>query len=337
MKSITRLSTLPAVLLAVLLLGACGRSPTSETVQTTQSGSQTSQPGLQASQSGFRASLEVPPEMSSGESAQLRFTLVNESDTDLYLLRWYTPLEGIAGDIFLVKRDGQVLPYQGILASRMPPTPDDYVALDAGASVSVAVDLAEGYDLSEPGEYTVKFLSPRISHVARSEAEMATTMEELGPVKIPCHEITFHRSGGQAMAPERIELVGYIRDLWEQDGQQMIAFDMVEWLTGQEAAEAMREDGICASTDADCQPPNPFYIRDLDNSLVAYPLSEMISITMQTLSHEPGGSLKPDEVIDLERFRQLPFEDSTSHLHSVPYWITLRGGFVASIREQYVP
>ena len=241
MKRFYRSGAFWAVLLAVLLLGACTWAPTGGTVGSSSGGSQTTEPGSQATQSGFRASLEVPPQTSSGESTQLRFTLVNESDARLYLLRWYTPLEGIAGDIFLVKRNGQVLPYQGILASRMPPTPDDYVALDAGASVSVMVDLAEGYDLSEPGEYTVKFRSPVISHVARSEAEMSTTMEELGTVQIPCHEITFHRTGGQTMTPERIELVGYIRGLWEQEGQQVMAFDQIEWLTGEEATQAMRE------------------------------------------------------------------------------------------------
>ena len=189
MRNFYRSGTCCAILLAALLVSACGVSPTNETVGGTQS-------GTQASQSGFRASLEILSEVSSGENVQLQFTLVNESDARLYLLRWYTPLEGIAGEIFAVKRDGQMIPYQGILASRVPPTPDDYVALDAGASVSVVVDLSEGYDLSEPGEYTVKFLSPRISHVARSEAEMATTMEELGPVQIPAHEITFNISGG---------------------------------------------------------------------------------------------------------------------------------------------
>jgi hypothetical protein len=199
------------------------------------------------------------------------------------------------------------------------------------------VDLAEGYDMSEPGEYTVKFLSPRISHVARSEAEMAATMEKLGPVQIPSHEITFNRSGGQATAPSETERMGYIRGLWEQDGQQMIAFDQAYWLTGEEAAKAMREDGLCASADPDCQPPNGFYIRNLGDSLDAYPLSERVSITMQTLSHEPDGSFKPDEPIDLERFRQLPCGDSTSHLHSVPYWIRLVDGLVTAIKEQYVP
>jgi hypothetical protein len=275
--------------------------------------------------------------MSSGESTQLMFTLVNESDIRLYLLRWYTPLEGIAGEIFRVKRDGQVIPYRGILASRMPPTPDDYVALDPGASVSVTVDLSEGYDLSEPGEYTVKFLSPKISHVARSEAEMATTMEELGPVQIPSHEITFNRSGGQATAPSEIERMGYIRGLWEQEGEHMLAFDQAEWLTGEAATNAMRDDGLCAGTDHDCQPPNGFYIRDLGDSLIAYPLSEGVSITMQTLSHKPDGSYKPDEPIELERFRQLPCGESTAHLHSVPYWLTLVGGSVTNIKEQYVP
>ena len=331
MRNFYRSGTCCAILLAALLVSACSASSTSETVGGTQSG------GTQASQSGFRASLEILSQVSTGENVQLQFTLVNESDARLYLLRWYTPLEGIAGEIFAVKRDGQMIPYRGILASRVPPTPDDYVALDAGASVSVVVDLAEGYDLSEPGEYSVKFLSPRISHVARSEAEMATTMEELGPVQIPCHEITFKLPGAQAVTPTGTELIGYIRCLWEQGGQRAMAFDQIEWLTGEEAANAMHEDGLCGSTDADCQPPNAFYIRNLEDTLVVYSLSETVSITMQTLSHEPDGSFKADEPIDLERFRQIACQDATLHLHAVPYWITLRGGLVTSIEEQYVP
>ena len=218
MKNFYRPGICSVILLAALLLGACSWLPARESIE----GSHTSQSSSQPWQSGFRASLEVPPQMSSGESTQLKFTLVNESDIRLYLLRWYTPLEGIAGEIFAVKRDGRLLPYRGLLASRMPPTPDDYVVLEAGASVSVAVDLSEGYDLSEPGKYTVKFLSPRISHIARSEAEMASTMDELGPVQIPCHEITFKLPRAQAAAPTGTELRGCIRGLWEQGEQHAI-------------------------------------------------------------------------------------------------------------------
>ena len=77
MKDFCRSSTFRAILLVALLVSACSWSPAGETVE--------------ASQSGLRASLEVPPQMSTGETTQLTFTLVNEGDIRLYLLRWYTP------------------------------------------------------------------------------------------------------------------------------------------------------------------------------------------------------------------------------------------------------
>jgi Tol biopolymer transport system component len=80
---------------------------------------------------------------------------------------------------------------------RGDPTSDAYVFLDAGASVSTTVDLAAVgetgspvYDFSEPGKYTINFISPKISHVARSEAELATSVDELGPVQMPSNEVT---------------------------------------------------------------------------------------------------------------------------------------------------
>jgi hypothetical protein len=120
----------------------------------------------------------------------LRFTLTNNSDTRLYVLKWYTPLEGLAGEILHIERDGQVIPYQGILASRDTPSPDAYVLLDAGKSVSAEVDLATAYDFAEAGEYTIEFLSPKSSHIARSEATMAKTLDDLGPVQMPSNRAT---------------------------------------------------------------------------------------------------------------------------------------------------
>jgi hypothetical protein len=131
----------------------------------------------------------MPARLSTGEHVNLTFTLFNRTDTRLYVLKWYTPLEGIAGEIFGVEHDGQALPYEGILASRAPPSPEVYVALDAGQSVSAVVDLAEAYDFSGAGEYTIEFISPRISHVARTESEMADEMADLGPVEMPSNRI----------------------------------------------------------------------------------------------------------------------------------------------------
>jgi hypothetical protein len=57
--------------------------------------------------------------------------------------------------------------------------------LEAGESVSAEIDLAEGYDFSQAGQYTIQFRSPRISQIAKTEAEKADSFEELGMIQIP--------------------------------------------------------------------------------------------------------------------------------------------------------
>jgi peptidyl-Lys metalloendopeptidase len=143
----------------------------------------------EALETALKATLELPATLPNGESVNLTFILVNDGDEVLFVLKWYTPLEGLAGEIFRVERDGQDIPYEGILATRGTPLSSDYVLLGAGESVSGDVDLATTYDFSAAGDYTVEFISPRISHVARSEADMAKTMDDLGPVQIPSNRV----------------------------------------------------------------------------------------------------------------------------------------------------
>ncbi len=143
----------------------------------------------------LEAILEVPATLPGGEAVNLRFTLVNNTDSELYVLKWFTPLEGLGGEIFRIERDGEAIPYEGPLALRGDPTPDAYVLLGPGESVSAEVDLATAYDFSKAGEYTIEFLSPSISHVARTEAQMAKTMDDLGPVQIPSNVVTIEIGG----------------------------------------------------------------------------------------------------------------------------------------------
>jgi hypothetical protein len=115
---------------------------------------------------------------------------VNDSNEDLYVLNWFTPLEGLGGDIFRVRRDGTTVRYQGPLAERAEPTREAYTLIEAGEAVWAEVDLTRAYDLSVPGNYTIAFNSPRFSHIARTEAEMASTYDELGPITIASNEVT---------------------------------------------------------------------------------------------------------------------------------------------------
>jgi heat shock protein HslJ len=138
-----------------------------------------------AQESGLVASLEAPESPTSGTVVHVRFTLTNTLSEGLFVLEWFTPLEGLAGDIFRVEREGVELTYRGKMVKRAPPTAEDYVWLDAGGSISAEVDLAEGYDVSQAGQYAVQFRSPRLSHTAKTSAEQAASLDGLAMIQIP--------------------------------------------------------------------------------------------------------------------------------------------------------
>jgi hypothetical protein len=143
----------------------------------------------ESQESDLTAKIDVPTSLNSGVIVMAVFTLTNTSSDGFYVLKWFTPLEGIAGDIFRVERDGAELPYRGKLVKRGPPISEDYVWLEAGESVSAEVDLAEGYDFSQAGQYTIQFRSPQISQVAKTGTEKADSFEELGMIQIPSNTV----------------------------------------------------------------------------------------------------------------------------------------------------
>jgi len=176
-----------------------------------------------APRTGLSATLEAPSSLPSGEAVRLRFTLTNHSPETLYVLNWYTPLEGILGEILRVKRDGQAIPYEGPLVMRGDPLPENYVLLEPGASESAEVDLATVYDFSQAGEYTIEFLSPRISHVAKTEGELATSVDDLGPVEIPSNSLRLAITNSSASPVRRTpaEATEMIQDYLQSQHPQL--------------------------------------------------------------------------------------------------------------------
>jgi heat shock protein HslJ len=139
--------------------------------------------------SALIAALEMPASLPSGAAVTVMFTLINDSSEELYVLKWFTPLEGLAGDIFRVQREGVELEYRGKLVKRAAPTSDDYVRIGARGSVSIVVDLVQGYDFSQAGQYTVQYRSPRLSHTAKTPGDQAGSLDELGMVQIPSNPV----------------------------------------------------------------------------------------------------------------------------------------------------
>lgn len=118
----------------------------------------------------------------------VRFVLRNDGPRTLYVLRWYTPLEGVRGKIFTVTRDGVAIPYRGPMVKRGQPQAGNYAAIAPGDSVANEVDLARAYDLSRPGKYTVKFTS-HIYDYAWSESEINQQQETQRTIELSCGEI----------------------------------------------------------------------------------------------------------------------------------------------------
>lgn len=99
----------------------------------------------------------------------IKFSLVNQSDESLSVLKWHTPLEGIAGDIFRIVGEGGVVEYRGPMVRRGEPELQDYVKIEPGKAVTVEVDLLKGYDLSAPGIYQVNFQAKLLDVVPAGE------------------------------------------------------------------------------------------------------------------------------------------------------------------------
>ena len=132
----------------------------------------------------LKAGLSIPETVPLCDPVELEFKITNASAQDVYLLNWYTPLEGILGNIFQVTYAGQELPYLGPQVIRDAPLPEQYILLEAGESATAVVDISTGYDFFTAGHYTIAFKSPQISHLVEDTAEFATAVDQLGPVQI---------------------------------------------------------------------------------------------------------------------------------------------------------
>jgi peptidyl-Lys metalloendopeptidase len=134
--------------------------------------------------------LEMDETYPVGEPVNLVFELHNQADRPLYVLTWYTPLEGIAGEIFQVTRDGEKLPYQGMLAKRGDPSREEYVAIEPGEVTSAEIDFRMGYDLSTPGSYQVQFTTG-LQDVTGETSLVPQKQDDHRPQSLSCNVVGF--------------------------------------------------------------------------------------------------------------------------------------------------
>jgi hypothetical protein len=125
---------------------------------------------------------------------------------------------------------------------------------------------------------------------------------------------------------------GYITSVDVEDSPHALVFDLAQWFQGEEANTAAREDGAIGQDET---VPNDYYIRN-ENTLLRT-LSFGDDVELQVIDWTNCCELRTGE---LEPFAAAfeghqpggPYRGSFS-----PYWITITGGEVVGIEEQYLP
>ena len=88
----------------------------------------------------------------------VKVSVTNTTVQPIELLRWELPTPQHESTAFRITRDGQPVAYTGKLVKRAEPTREDYVRIEAGATLSYEVELTAAYDLARNGTYTIEYV-----------------------------------------------------------------------------------------------------------------------------------------------------------------------------------
>ncbi|MFU8840666.1 MAG: hypothetical protein ACNA8R_08060 [Nitriliruptoraceae bacterium] len=109
-----------------------------------------------------------------------------------------------------------------------------------------------------------------------------------------------------------------------------LTVDVIQFLTGEEARIAYAED----HPDDPDGPPNDFYIRNVNPRLRTLLAAADVEVTLIHLDADPAAVVSSWETL----LDDLTSEPSDHDLVSYnPFWLTVEGGVVTRIEEQYVP
>ncbi len=110
---------------------------------------------------GIEVTLSAPKtDIVASAGVWVRVTYSNMADTNMSILKWQTPVNGLEAPLFDVAADGKPVDYIGRLVKRGPPTPGDYLTIAPGDSLSFSVNLARSYSFSETAQYSVAYNFP---------------------------------------------------------------------------------------------------------------------------------------------------------------------------------
>jgi len=131
--------------------------------------------------------------------------------------------------------------------------------------------------------------------------------------------------------------IGYIKNVYEKDGKRYLDIDYVQYLSGEEAIKAMKEDGKCP---ADIYPdptqciPNGYYIRNQNPKIRTFEISKDAEISRTTAFEYSSSGIK---IINYNEFKNLFAARDSYFKSTIPFHIEILNDVVVKITEQFIP
>ena len=92
-------------------------------------------------------------------SGAVEFKVTNTSNQSVKVPSWQLPSGALNSDLFEVYLDGKKVEYVGAMIKRGPTKDTDFITLRAGETKLISADLSQVYDMSQDGQYSVRFKS----------------------------------------------------------------------------------------------------------------------------------------------------------------------------------
>lgn len=170
----------------------------------------------------------------------------------------------------------------------------------------------------EAARKTIKKLTDKLEESERKEeTSTAGTEMEKGSTK-----------------PSLVKQCGYIKRLYEKGGKNFLDLDYVEFLTGEAANQAAREDGKIEPGET---VPNDCYVRNRSSKIRTFEIGDKVEVLVKEY-HFEGETLK-NRLLNFATFKTMfkTNDPSNQYIADSLYWITLHDNVVTEIEEQYVP